>query len=75
MKHLNYWALRKIAWGVGESLVLRLAEGRIPKIGADEIEAACDAEEPGLTFDDREMLIGLTCRRVVELTFQMESSR
>jgi hypothetical protein len=65
---LDHLALRQLANRVAEALVADLKAGKIPKIGIDEIMAACDAaaaSEPD-DWDRREQFLDLTTRRIIQ---------
>ena len=57
--------------GQGETVARKLFDdlraGRLPRIGRDEIEHACDEHLPGLNPHDRELLVTTVVRRVVEM--------
>lgn len=70
----TYWDLRHVAKQLARGQMADLKAGRVKSIGRDTIEPACVDARPELESDDREMLIGLTCRFVVELVFAEEKA-
>jgi hypothetical protein len=61
------YELRNAAKSIAADLMADLKAGKYTKIGADEIEAACDAAVEGLSSHDREVLVTQTCRAFVNL--------
>jgi hypothetical protein len=61
--------LKSIAREVAAALLaeLRSGNGKLPKIGIEEIRAKLLELASGLSFYDRERLEELTCREVVKL--------
>ena len=65
---MDIFVLKALAGRVAAELLADLRVGRIPVIGGETIEVACDAAVHDLSADERETLLRLTCRRVVQLT-------
>lgn len=61
------YELRQAAKSIAAELMADLKSAKYAKIGAEEIEAACDATVEGLSSRDREILITQTCRAFVNL--------
>lgn len=70
---MDYFDLKAIADRVGRALMDDLKAGKIDRIGGETIEAACADAITGLDARDRDLLINLGCRRVVELTVELTS--
>lgn len=67
------YELRVAAKSIAAQLMADLKAGKYVKIGADEIEAACDATVEGLPSHDRETLIMQTCLAFVNLVLTGQS--
>lgn len=77
-KSMDYFWTKDLAGRIADELMRQLLSGDTDRISVDEIENACDAwiaRHEREYSCDRELLIGLTCRCVVEDAVRRELKR